>query len=188
MSESVRVHRFLAALAALPLFLSACSQEGGNGPADSSGGQTSGDAARDSGPLGGSKADATPAPPARQQAVIGTPVQPAAQVTAQPQPAVAQPAFTPPDQPGTGTPTASDEERRAQAENMIYATIRLKMEEAIAKRADLLKNGVSRSDEQVRSLEGTIMRARDLLTEAGEIVEEVDPPIVESQPKQPPAP
>lgn len=73
---------------------------------------------------------------------------------------------------------------RAQAENMIYATIRIKMEEMIAKRAALLKSGRDPSDVEVRDLEGSIMRARELLEENGEIVEPVNPPIVQSTPKQ----
>lgn len=72
-----------------------------------------------------------------------------------------------------------DSGRRAMAENMIYATIRIKMEEMIDQRAGLLKSGKAPSDVEVRGLEGSIMRARDLLMEAGEIVEDVQPPIVE---------
>jgi hypothetical protein len=95
-------------------------------------------------------------------------------------PARSEPAPPPTVQPAGTT----DEDRRAQAEDMIYATIRIKMEEAIAERAKLLKEGRNPADERIRQLEGTIMRARDLLTEAGEIVEDVDPPIVQTQPKQ----
>ena len=73
------------------------------------------------------------------------------------------------------------EQKRGQAEDMIYATIRVKMEEAIAERAKLLKEGKDPSDERVRQLEGTIMRARSLLMENGEIVADVDPPIVQVQ-------
>lgn len=76
-----------------------------------------------------------------------------------------------------------DAARRAQAENMIYATIRIKMEDMIEKRAELLKSGRPPSDVEVRQLEGSIMRARDLLQEAGEIVEDVEPPIVQVNPR-----
>lgn len=76
-----------------------------------------------------------------------------------------------------------DATKRAQAENMIYATIRIKMEDMIEKRAELLKSGKAPSDVEVRQLEGSIMRARDLLQEAGEIVEDVEPPIVEVRPR-----
>lgn len=83
-------------------------------------------------------------------------------------------------------PVAADEEQlRAQATDMVYAQIRIKMEEAIEKRAALLKAGTERSDPQVREQEGVIMRARDLLIEAGEVVEELDPPIIETKPVPP---
>lgn len=72
-----------------------------------------------------------------------------------------------------------DSAKRAMAENMIYATIRIKMEEMIDQRAELLKSGKNPADVEVRQLEGSIMRARDLLMEAGEVVEDVEPPIVQ---------
>ena len=71
-------------------------------------------------------------------------------------------------------------ERRAETENLIYAQIRIKMEEMIDQRAVLLHAGKSPSDVQIRQLEGSIMKARELLTENGEIVDEVEPPIVQS--------
>mgnify|MGYP001615431642 FL=1 len=77
---------------------------------------------------------------------------------------------------------ATDDQKRAQAEDLIYAQIRVKMEEAIQKRAGLLQSGRAPSDTEVRQLEGVIMRARQLLTEAGEVVEDVQPPIVQSAP------
>ncbi len=106
------------------------------------------------------------------------------------------PASTPPKQttvtaaptppPKSETPAqpaaATDDEKRAQAEDLIYAQIRVKMEEAITKRADLLKSGRNPADTEVRQLEGVIMRARQLLTENGEVVEDVQPPIVQSKP------
>ncbi len=64
---------------------------------------------------------------------------------------------------------------------MIYAQIRIKMEEMIEQRARLLREGKNPSDVEVRQLEGSIMKARELLVENGEIVEEVDPPIVQSR-------
>lgn len=78
---------------------------------------------------------------------------------------------------------ADDSARKAMAENMIYATIRIKMEDMIEKRAELLKSGHHPTDVEVRQLEGSIMRARELLMEAGEIVEDVVPPIVEATPR-----
>ncbi len=71
---------------------------------------------------------------------------------------------------------------RAQTTDVIYAQIRIRMQEAIEKRATLLKGGKPGSDPEVRKQEGIIMRARDLLTEAGEVVDPVDPPIVQAPP------
>jgi hypothetical protein len=76
----------------------------------------------------------------------------------------------------------SDAQKRAAAENMIYATIRIKMEDMIDQRSKLLKSGKDPADVEVRQLEGSIMRARELLEENGEVVEPVDPPIVQSTP------
>src|SRR6266404_890234 len=60
----------------------------------------------------------------------------------------APPPAAPTPTPTPSTPAAgSDEERRSQAEDMIYATIRIKMEEAISERAKLLKEGRDPSDE-----------------------------------------
>ncbi len=78
----------------------------------------------------------------------------------------------------------SIEERRAETENLIYAVIRVKMEEMIEERATLLKQGVSPSDPKIRDLEGSIMKARELLIENGEVVEEIDPPIVQRVPRK----
>lgn len=148
-------------------------------------------------------APATPATPAVTPAPA-SPMQPPAQPAAKPpEPAPppaapAQPtaATTPPKAAEKPAATKSEWEeqkplaieddsgRRAMAENMIYATIRIKMEEMIDQRAGLLKSGKAPSDVEVRSLEGSIMRARDLLMEAGEIVEDVQPPIVEVRPAQ----
>lgn len=77
----------------------------------------------------------------------------------------------------------SIEARRAEAESRIYAVIRVKMEEMIEERAGLLKQGVPPSDPKIRDLEGSIMKARELLIEAGEVVEEVNPPIVQRVPR-----
>ena len=101
------------------------------------------------------------------------------------QPEKAQPVVAAEPKPAEPAPVAAPEndleKKRSQAEDMIYATIRVKMEEAITERAKLLKEGVNPADERVRKLEGTIMRARSLLTENGEIVADVEPPIVEVQ-------
>jgi type IV secretory pathway VirB10-like protein len=129
----------------------------------------------------------TPSTNATKSSDAAAPMAPA--TTANPEPAqpVQSVAHTPP--PTTPSPAPSPDEdfeseaaRRKQTENMIYATIRIKMEEAIEKRAALLKSGRDPADQEVRSLEGTIMRARELLEENGEVVEPVDPPIVQSVP------
>lgn len=86
----------------------------------------------------------------------------------------------------TETTAVQDEELKQQTADIIYAQIRIRMEEAIAQRAALLKAGRPRSDLDVREKEGIIMRARDLLLGAGEVVEDLDPPIVEDATKQDP--
>lgn len=92
-----------------------------------------------------------------------------------------KPAEQPADatKPGSG---ASREEAAAQLTDMIYAQIRIRMEEAIAKRAELLKAGKPASDPEVRKQEEIIMNARTRLLEAGEVVPEIDPPIVQTTP------
>lgn len=85
------------------------------------------------------------------------------------------------------TPEGQDEEDlRIATEDAIYGQIRVRMEEAIEKRKDLLKAGTEPSDPSVRVLEGLIMRARDLLIKHDELVEDVDPPIVLRAPQPPP--
>ena len=73
------------------------------------------------------------------------------------------------------------ERRREEASDMIYALIRVRMEEAIIKRKDLLEGGTASSDVKVRRLENVIMNARQYLEENGEVVEPVDPPIVQTR-------
>lgn len=73
------------------------------------------------------------------------------------------------------------ERRREEASDMIYALIRVRMEEAIIKRKDLLEGGRASSDVEVRRLENVIMNARQYLEEDGEVVEPVDPPIVQTR-------
>jgi len=69
--------------------------------------------------------------------------------------------------------------RREQASDLVYALIRVRMEEAIIHRKELLEAGRPRSDVKVRRLEGVIMNARQYLVNDGEVVEAVDPPIVQ---------
>ena len=113
-------------------------------------------------------------------AAAAEPAQPMQSVSHTPTPTPTPPAAA----PSPDDDFESEASRRKQTESMIYATIRIKMEEAIEKRAALLKAGKDPADEEVRSLEGTIMRARELLEENGEIVEPVDPPIVQTVPNQ----
>ena len=84
---------------------------------------------------------------------------------------------TPARQP---SPEEAKEAERQEKEDLIYATIRVKMEEMIQQRKDLFAAGKPPHDEEIRRLEGSIMRARDLLIEHGEEVEDVDPPIVQT--------
>ena len=72
------------------------------------------------------------------------------------------------------------ERRREEASDMIYALIRVRMEEAIINRKALLEGGRASSDVEVRRLENVIMNARQYLEEDGEVVEPVDPPIVQT--------
>lgn len=71
------------------------------------------------------------------------------------------------------------ERRREEASDMIYALIRVRMEEAIIHRKELLESGRASSDVEIRRLENVIMNARQYLEEDGELVEPVDPPIVQ---------
>lgn len=111
----------------------------------------------------------------------------AASPTAASSSTAAAPASAAPAQPAATSeweaqaPLTIDDEasRRALAEDMIYATIRIKMEDMIERRAALLKAGTNSSDAELRDLERSILRARGLLIEAGEIVEDLEPPILQ---------
>lgn len=120
------------------------------------------------------------------------PAEPAKPMAADRAPAPSEPAAQRPDVSQVGQEEWGEQKalviedealRKSMAENMIYATIRIKMEDMIEQRADLLKSGRHPTDVEVRQLEGSIMRARELLMEAGEIVEDVVPPILESTPR-----
>lgn len=168
-------NRIAAALAVcLICVVCACQQDG----ASSSGSKTSQAAATNDSNANTKTAQAQPAPDTRAA--------PEQRPVAQPDPGV-KTASTPPEKAEweEQKPLAIEDDatKRAQAENMIYATIRIKMEDMIEKRAELLKSGRPPSDVEVRQLEGSIMRARDLLQEAGEIVEDVEPPIVQVNPR-----
>ncbi len=114
----------------------------------------------------------------RSAAVSRTSVMPdAGNVTtpAAPAPVVAKPVAQAPSKPTEPLPVTD----RADAEDLVWGLIRVKMEEAIEERSELLAAGTKPSDTKVRELEGLIMKARGLLQERGEILENVDPPIVE---------
>jgi len=52
------------------------------------------------------------------------------------------------------------------------------MDEMIQQRAQLLKSGKTSSDPEVSQLEASILKARQLLLEKGEVLGDVAPPIV----------
>ncbi len=81
-------------------------------------------------------------------------------------------------QPAAEPKSSSKEELRRATTDSIYAAIRVAMEKALLKRKALLDAGREPSDVEVRSLEGQIMKARGYLIEAGEDLEDVDPPIL----------
>ncbi|MFQ5429973.1 MAG: hypothetical protein ACE5E1_06650 [Phycisphaerae bacterium] len=133
-----------------------------------------------------------PAPTARAPKLAEKPVtleKPAAVEKTAPAPKVsvkvvkAKPANAPSLKPTPASVNPKVSERQAKTD-LIYATIRVRMEEMIEQRKELLASGTPPSDERVRKLEGSIMRARGLLIENGETVEDVDPPIVLPAPKK----
>ena len=105
-----------------------------------------------------------------------TPAQPTPP-TAAPHTPAGQPPATPPKAP------ADEAKQREQLTDLIYARVRVEMETKIAKRAEMLKAGRDPADPEIRALEGSIMQARNLLVEAGEVAPDIQPPIT-----QPPAP
>ncbi|MBK8271176.1 MAG: hypothetical protein IPK83_23820 [Planctomycetes bacterium] len=88
----------------------------------------------------------------------------------------------PTPQPEQPVNQVSKEDQRQAVMDAVYANIRLQMEQAITERKQLLDAGTAPSDERVRALEGKIMKARELLVDNGESVDDVDPPIVQTQP------
>ncbi len=81
-------------------------------------------------------------------------------------------------QPVAAPKSSSQEDLRRETTDAIYAAIRVRMEQAILKRKELLDGGRDPSDVEIRSLEGQIMKARGFLIEAGEEVEDVSPPLL----------
>ncbi len=99
-------------------------------------------------------------------------------------------AATPADSGAAHPLSDSAAPQKAQAEGMIYATVRAKMEELIAERAAMIQAGRSPSDPTVRQFDEAILRARDMLVQRGEQVPEIIPPIAgatASAPDQTPA-
>jgi len=62
-------------------------------------------------------------------------------------------------------------------EDLIYGNIRIRMDTSIALRRAMLEEGVAPTDPGVRNLEGQILKAKDLLEQAGESVAPIEPPI-----------
>ena len=78
---------------------------------------------------------------------------------------------------GNTTSEADLDKQKTDLTDYIYAQIRVKMEEALAKRAELIKAGTALGDPSIQDLERQILRARALLAERGEILEDVKPPL-----------
>jgi len=66
---------------------------------------------------------------------------------------------------------------RRDTTDAIYAAIRVRMEQAILNRKELLDGGRDASDVEIQDLESQIIKARGYLIEAGEEVEDVNPPL-----------
>jgi len=77
----------------------------------------------------------------------------------------------------TDTGEVDPDTRKQDLADLIYAQIRVRMEEALVRRADLLKSGTPQSDASVADLERQILRARSLLSERGELLDDVSPPL-----------
>ncbi|HPF41654.1 MAG TPA: hypothetical protein P5081_19455 [Phycisphaerae bacterium] len=67
--------------------------------------------------------------------------------------------------------------RRDATGDMIYAHVRVQMDNFIAERKEMLDSGLDLTDPAVRLKEDSIRKAVALLTENGETVEPIDPPI-----------
>lgn len=67
--------------------------------------------------------------------------------------------------------------KRDATGDMIYATVRVQMDHLIAERKELLDGGMDPTDPEVRQKESSIRKAVSLLTQNGEEVGPIDPPI-----------
>jgi hypothetical protein len=130
----------------------------------------------------GSATQQTPPPGTAKPATSPgkTPVTPARPASPpERKPSAAPPASQPAKASGTMSPgkNPASPENAAVAEKEVYAYIRAKMDQMIQQRAKLLSSGKTSADPEVQQLETSILNARQLLTEKGEVVGEIVPPL-----------
>lgn len=120
----------------------------------------------------------TPNPPVTPPTVTPTPTPPPANTNTPPTTPRAQADPTTPNPvPDEGMASSDQEAQKQDLTDLIYAQIRVRMEEALARRSSLLKNGTPQSDPQVAEFERQIIRARSFLSERGELLDDVAPPL-----------
>lgn len=87
--------------------------------------------------------------------------------------------LTPVPDEGMTTVSNNQEEEKQDLTDLIYAQLRVRMEEALARREILLKEGVPQSDTRIAEFERQILRARSLLSEPprSELLDDVTPPL-----------
>lgn len=81
--------------------------------------------------------------------------------------------------PGSGSVASQANHGPTGNEAVVYATIRARMQEMIEERARMLKENRPPTDAAVRELEASILRGKQMLTEAGEVPPPIEPPIAE---------
>lgn len=84
---------------------------------------------------------------------------------------------TPTPVPDVGMANNDQEAAKQDLTDLIYAQIRVRMEEALARRELLLKENTPQSDPRVAEFERQILRARSFLSERGELLNDVTPPL-----------
>lgn len=77
----------------------------------------------------------------------------------------------------SGSSAENAARQKAETEEIVYATVRAKMEEMIAERAAMLQAGRPPNDPTIRQFENAIINARDMLIQRGEKLPEIIPPI-----------
>ena len=120
----------------------------------------------------------TPTPPTTPPAVTPTPTPtppPANPPAAEPR--VQTDPKTPTPVPDVGMTNNDPEAAKQDLTDLIYAQIRVRMEEALARRELLLKDGTPQSDQRVAEFERQVLRARSFLSERGELLDDVTPPL-----------